>query len=207
MTDREPRVKQAGGGGLFWVLMAAVIVLLVLGVVISRRFGSDPTITASPLIGKPVPPVTVPYLEEPGDLAIADLEGQIVVVNFWASWCFGCRQEHPALLSAAEEYDNFGVTFVAVNYQDNTVGRAIGFLDEVGRGEHTVYVRDEGSRTALEFGVLGLPETFFVNREGVVVGKVSGPITGRLLVETLDKILLGQTIGQVTTGEVENRAG
>jgi len=200
-------VKQAGGGGLFWVLMAAVIVLLVLGVVISRRFGSDPTITASPLIGKPVPPVTVPYLEEPGDLAIADLEGQIVVVNFWASWCFGCRQEHPALLSAAEEYDNFGVTFVAVNYQDNTVGRAIGFLDEVGRGEHTVYVRDEGSRTALEFGVLGLPETFFVNREGVVVGKVSGPITGRLLVETLDKILLGQTIGQVTTGEVENRAG
>ena len=207
MTDREPGVKQAGGEALFWVLMAAVIVLLVLGVVISRRFGSDPTITASPLIGKPVPPVTVPYLEEPGGLAIADLEGQIVVVNFWASWCFGCRQEHPALLSAAEEYDNFGVTFVAVNYQDNTVGRAIGFLDEVGRGEHTVYVRDEGSRTALEFGVLGLPETFFVNREGVVVGKVSGPITGRLLVETLDKILLGQTIGQVTTGEVENRAG
>jgi len=200
-------VKQAGGDGLFWVLMAAVIVLLVLGVVISRRFGSDPTITASPLIGKPVPLVTVPYLEEPGGLVIADLEGQIVVVNFWASWCFGCRQEHPALLSAAEEYDNFGVTFVAVNYQDNTVGRAIGFLDEVGRGEHTVYVRDEGSRTALEFGVLGLPETFFVNREGVVVGKVSGPITGRLLVETLDKILLGQTIGQVTTGEVENRAG
>ncbi len=207
MTDREPGVKQAGGDGLFWVLMAAVIVLLVLGVVISRRFGSDPTITASPLIGKPVPLVTVPYLEEPGGLVIADLEGQIVVVNFWASWCFGCRQEHPALLSAAEEYDNFGVTFVAVNYQDNTVGRAIGFLDEVGRGEHTVYVRDEGSRTALEFGVLGLPETFFVNREGVVVGKVSGPITGRLLVETLDKILLGQTIGQVTTGEVENRAG
>jgi len=200
-------VKQAGGEALFWVLMAAVIVLLVLGVVVSRRFGSDPTITASPLIGKPVPLVTVPYLEELGDLAIADLEGQIVVVNFWASWCFGCCQEHPALLSAAEEYDNFGVTFVAVNYQDNTVGRAVGFLDEVGRGEHTVYVRDEGSRTALEFGVLGLPETFFVSREGVVVGKVSGPITGRLLVETLDKILLGQTIGQVTTGEVENRAG
>lgn len=200
-------MKQAGGEALFWVLMAAVIVLLVLGVVVSRRFGSDPTITASPLIGKPVPLVTVPYLEELGDLAIADLEGQIVVVNFWASWCFGCRQEHPALLSAAEEYDNFGVTFVAVNYQDNTVGRAVGFLDEVGRGEHTVYVRDEGSRTALEFGVLGLPETFFVSREGVVVGKVSGPITGRLLVETLDKILLGQTIGQVTTGEVENRAG
>ncbi len=207
MTDREPGVRQARGEALFWVLMAAVIVLLVLGVVISRRFGSDPTITASPLIGKPVPPVTVPYLEELGDLAIADLEGQIVVINFWASWCFGCRQEHPALLSAAEDFNDFGVTFVAINYQDNTVGRAIGFLDEVGRGEHTVYVRDERSRTALEFGVLGLPETFFVDRAGVVVGKVSGPITGRLLVETLDKILLGQTIGQVTTGEVENRAG
>lgn len=204
ITDTE--VKKGPSDTLFWVLMAAVIALLALGVVISRRFGSDPTITASPLIGKQVPQVTVPYLEEPGEFAVADVKGDIVVINFWAEWCFGCRREHAALLSAAEAYSEFGITFVGINYQDPSVGRAIGFLDELGRGDDTEYVRDERSRTALEFGVLGLPETFFVDRDGIVVGKVSGPINGQLITETLDKILLGQSIGQVTTGEVENRA-
>ena len=68
-------------------------------------------------------------------------------------------------------------------------------------------MRDEGSRTALEFGVLGLPETFFVDRNGTIVGKVTGPVNSQLLVETIDKILLGETIGEVKTGEVENRGG
>lgn len=200
------RSQSGRGDTLFWAVMAAVIVVLVIGVVLSRRFGSDPTVTASPLIGKHVPKVTVPYLEDDAEFSFDDFDGDIVVVNFWASWCFGCRQEHAALVSAAAEYADFAVTFVAVNYQDVTVARAVGFLDELGRSPETIYVRDEGSRTALEFGVLGLPETFFVARDGTVVGKVTGPVTGQLLVETLDKILLGQTVGQVKTGEVENRS-
>ena len=65
------------------------------------------------------------YLEEPGTFSFADVEGDIVVVNFWASWCFGCRQEHDALVSAAAEYDPFGVSFVGVNYQDNSLERAV----------------------------------------------------------------------------------
>ena len=111
------------------------------------------------------------------------------------------------MLGAAELYDDFGVSFVGVNYQDPTADRAIGFLNDLGRGDETIYVRDRGSRTALEFGVLGLPETFFVDRDGIVVGKVSGPINGQLLVDTIEKILLGKAVGQVTTGEVENLPG
>ena len=195
------------GDAMFWLLMSGVIVALVVGVVLSQRFGSDPTITASPLIGKRLPEVTVPYLEQPGEYSFSELEGDIAVVNFWASWCFGCRQEHGALLAAAELYADFGVSFVGVNYQDTTSSRAVEFLDELGRGAETLYVRDVGSRTALEFGVLGLPETFFVDADGVVVGKVSGPINGQLLGETIEKIILGEAIGQVTTGEVENRPG
>ena len=203
MSTAEPgQVRR--GGAMFWVLMGAAIVVLVLGVALARRFGVDPSITASLLIGKPVPDVTVAYLEEEGAFSTSDLEDDIAVINFWASWCFGCRQEHPALLLGAEAYADLGVTFVGINYQDPRAGPAIEFLDEVRRGDETVYLRDEGSRTALEFGVLGLPETFFVDRTGTVVGKVSGPINAQLLTDTLNKILLGQTIGQVTTGEVEN---
>ena len=129
----ESQVPARSSDRVFWLVMAGVIVVLVVGVVLSQRFGSDPSITASPLIGKPVPQVVVPYLEEPGDFSMADLDGDIVVVNFWASWCFGCRQEHPALVAAAEQYEDFGVSFVGVNYQDVTVARATGFLDEVAK--------------------------------------------------------------------------
>jgi cytochrome c biogenesis protein CcmG/thiol:disulfide interchange protein DsbE len=135
---------------------------------------------------------------------MSDLQGDIVVVNFWASWCAPCRSEHPALTAAATDYADFGTTFVAVNYQD-TPERAERFLDELGRSNATIYAVDEGSATAFQWGVLGLPETFFVDRTGVVVGKVSGPITYDLLAATIDRILLGETIGDITTGDVENR--
>ena len=204
MTSAEPQAKRSDA--IFWLVMGAVVTILVIGVALSQRFGADPTITASPLIGRAMPEATVAYLEQPGEFTTADLSGEIAVINFWASWCFGCRQEHAALVSAAEGYEPFGVSFLAVNYQERSEARALAFLDELGRSRNTIYVRDVGSRTALEFGVLGLPETFFVDRNGVVVGKVSGPINGQLLVETIDKILLGETIGQVHTGEVENRA-
>lgn len=206
ITEEKEQVAKPRSDAVFWAVMAGVIVLLVLGVVFFQRFGSDPSITASPLIGEPLPDVTVPYLEEPGEFSFTGLEGDIAVVNFWASWCFGCRQEHDALVAGAREYEQFDVTFVGVNYQDNSLERAVGFLDELGRSEQTIYVRDVGSRTALEFGVLGLPETFFVDRTGTIVGKVSGPVNAQLLFDTIDKILLGQTIGQVKTGEVENRS-
>ena len=192
---------------IFWVAMAAALAVLVFGVVLTRRFGSDPSLSASPLIGRPVPDVTVPYIEQPGSLALAELSPDILVVNFWSSWCFACRQEHGALTAAAEFFESSGVTFVGVNYQDRSLGRAIGFLDELGRSEATLYVRDERSRTALEFGVLGLPETFFIDGNGTIVGKVSGPVNGELLFNTIQRILVGEAVGQVTTGEVENLPG
>jgi len=198
ITNRKP------GNAIFWAVMAVVVVALVVGVALTRRFGSDPTITASPLIGKSLPEFSAPYLEGPETFDSSELDGEIAVINFWASWCFGCRQEHAALVSVAEAYGPFGVTFVGINYQDRSLDRAIGFLDELGRSDATLYVRDEGSRTALEFGVLGLPETFFVGPDGTILAKVSGPVTALLLEDTINKIRVGEMVGQVTTGEVEN---
>jgi len=189
---------------VFWVVVAAAAAVMVVGVVFSQRFGSDPQLVSSPLIGQPVAPIEIPFLEFEGVLDLDDLRGDIVVVNFWASWCFNCRVEHSALVAAAAQYANAGVTFVGVNHQDQPAN-AIGFLDELGRSPDTLYVEDVGSRMALEFGILGLPETFFIDREGVIVGKVIGPVSGQLIAETIEAIVRGDDIGVVKTGDVENR--
>ena len=190
----------------FAVVVGVGIVTIVLGVVFSQRFGTDPTLTASPLIGQPAPAISLPLLEDDGELAFADLEGDVVVVNFWASWCLNCRVEHETLVEAARQYEALDVTFVGAMVQDQPDNGAA-FLDELGRSPETIYVDDERSRASLEFGLLGVPETFFIDRDGTIVAKVSGPVNGGLLTATLDAILLGEAadLGEVTTGEVENR--
>lgn len=189
---------------MVWVAIAAGVAFIALSLVFAGRFGADPGISSSPLIGEPAPISPIALMDSEGEISMVELSGDIVVVNFWASWCFGCQQEHEALLSAAEDYASFDTTFVAINYQDRPEW-AEAFLDELGRSTVTIYAIDEGSSTAFEWGVLGLPETFFVDRDGIVVGKVSGPVTYGLLSQTIERILIGETIGEVTTGEVENR--
>jgi cytochrome c biogenesis protein CcmG/thiol:disulfide interchange protein DsbE len=201
VTDTERRTR---GSTISWVAIGGVVVFMILALVFASRFGSDPTLSASPLIGEPAPGGDIALSDGSGSISVSDFEGDIVVVNFWASWCLGCRDEHPALLQASEDYADFDTTFVAVNYQDSP-GRAQAFLDELGTSRTTLYTVDEGSSTAFAWGVLGLPETFFVDRNGIVVGKVSGPASYGLLSRTIDQIILGETVGDITTGEVENR--
>jgi len=192
------------GGKMVWAAIAAAVVFIIVGIVFTGRFGGDPTISASPLIGKQAPTDPISLMDGSGEISISDYAGDILVVNYWASWCLACREEHPDLLKAATDYKDLGVTFIGVNYQDS-YSNAVGFLDEMGWSDETIYVVDEGSSTAFQWGVLGIPETFFVDRDGIIVGKVSGPSTYALLARTLDQIILGETIGDIKTGDVENR--
>ena len=202
--DPAPGDSPQPASRLFWVAVAAAAAVIVIGVVFSQRFGSDPQLQSSPLIGQEVAAVDVPFLEFEGMLDLTDLRGDIVVVNFWASWCFNCRVEHEALAVAAADYEDLGVTFVGVNHQDQR-DNAVAFLDELGRSPQTLYVEDAGSRLALEFGILGLPETFFIDRDGTIGGKVTGPVSYELVADTIDAIVLGEDVGVFKTGEVENR--
>ena len=200
----DSRVEPRRGGKMVWGAIAAALAFMVLAIVFASRFGGDPTISSSPLIGKAAPTAPIALLDGSGEVSLTELSGDIVVVNYWASWCLACRDEHPALLQAAADYADRGVTFLSVNYQD-TSARAVGFLDDLGWSEETIYVVDEGSTTAFAWGVLGIPETFFVDSEGIVVGKVSGPTSYALLARTLDQILVGDSVGDIKTGDVENR--
>lgn len=200
-TDTQAAVR---GSTVAWIAIGAAVIFMVLAFIFASRFGSDPTLSASPLIDEPAPTNEIALADGSGAVSVSDFPGDIIVVNFWASWCLACRDEHAALVQAAEDYADFDTTFMAVNYQDQP-DRADAFLDELGRSPVTVYTVDEGSETAFAWGVLGLPETFFVDRDGIVVGKVSGPVSYGLLSQTIDRIILGETIGDISTGEVENR--
>ncbi len=192
------------GNRLVWAAVAAGLAVIVVGIVFAGRFGTDPSISASPLIGRPAPEVALPRLDGGGTVHLSDFAGDVVVVNFWASWCLSCRQEHPALIAAADEYAEFGVTFVGIDVQDSD-DAARAYLDELGWGEHNVYVVDVDSQASFDFGLLGVPETFFVDRQGTVVAKITGPVSYGLLSRTIDDILLGNAVGSVKTGEVQNR--
>ena len=178
---------------------------MVLGIIFAGRFNTDITLSPSPLKDKPAPNVTVRYLDSVDEFELSEFEGDILVINFWASWCLNCRVEHEALNAAAAGYDDLGVTFIGIAYQDRE-SASIAFLDELGRGDPYVYGIDEGSRVAVEFGILGLPETFFIDRAGIVRAKVSGPVNAALLSRTIEAIALGEAVDEHTvTDDVENR--
>lgn len=191
---------------LWWIGGLVLAAVVGVGAVLGARLGTDPTLVRSPLIGQPAPDSEWPYLEKDGVLRLADLRGEVVVVNFWASWCVPCREEHPDLVAAADAYADDGVTFVGVNYQDQK-STAVAFLDELGRGERYEYVVDTGSRGGIDFGVYGVPETFVIDREGTIVAKIMGASNYALLASTLDEVLAGRSPGEVVNGPVQREPG
>jgi cytochrome c biogenesis protein CcmG, thiol:disulfide interchange protein DsbE len=155
----------------------------------------DPRAVKSPLPGKPAPLFALETLE--GDtLRLSDLKGQVVVMNFWASWCLACIGEHPLLVAASQKFNNQPVKFVGVVYQD-TRGNAQEWLRE--RGVYGKSVLDKGSRTAIDFGLAGVPETFFIGKDGRVAYKQVGPVTEEVLNTWVSKLLSAPLQTNVTS--------
>lgn len=172
-----------------WLAISAVtVVTVVLAVVFTSRFGSDPSLSPSPLVGKPAPAITLSGIEGSGPITLEQFRGDIVVVNFWAPWCVPCRDEHALLVAAARDYAADGVTVLGVAYESEERS-VIAFLDELGRA-YPVGM-DDRSRAAIGFGVRGVPETFFVDRDGTVVAKVSGAVDAAILRTTIEAMLTG----------------
>jgi cytochrome c biogenesis protein CcmG/thiol:disulfide interchange protein DsbE len=151
---------------------------LALAMFVGLRSG-DPSILPSALVGKPVPEFTLnplPRLNRDGKpvpgIATADLTGgEVTLVNIWASWCGPCRQEHPLLM----QLDQSGIKVVGINYKDQEEN-ARRFLGTLGNPYRAVGVDDDG-RSAIDWGVYGVPETFVVDGDGVIRHKHVGPLT------------------------------
>lgn len=193
------------------IALAVVAVTVGVAAVFGSRLDEDPRLVDTPLIGQPVPDLRLPLLEEEGTLSLGDLRGQILVVNFWASWCTQCRKEHPAMMAANDAYRDSGVQFIGVSFQDQKAA-AVGYLDELGRGDGYAYVTDPDSKAAVEFGVYGVPETFFIDRSGTIIAKITGAATSPVLASVLDAVLAGRTPpstpeGTVQPGPPEDRQG
>jgi cytochrome c biogenesis protein CcmG, thiol:disulfide interchange protein DsbE len=160
------------------------VVALLLGVGLT----SDATLVASPLAGRQAPAFDLPGLDgtQESRVRLEDLRGQVVVVNFWASWCTECRIEQPELNSAWERFRDSGVVMLGVNFQD-AAGDARQFAATSGAAYPLVV--DEDSSTALDFGLRGVPETFLIDRDGRVVDRIVGPVTATALAERIDPLL------------------
>jgi cytochrome c biogenesis protein CcmG/thiol:disulfide interchange protein DsbE len=189
-----------------WMRRAAwsiVALSIALAAVLASRFGSDPNLVSSPLIGQQAPAMELPALDDSGPVVLPAGGGDIVVVNFFASWCLECRLEHDDLVAVADGFADSGVQFVQIAFQDTPVD-ANRFLDELGRTESTLYLDDPNGRASIAFGVFGVPETYFIDTEGIVVGKIQGESNALLLGQTIDAIRRGENPGQQVTGEVQS---
>lgn len=154
-----------------------------------RLFAGDASRIPSALIGKPAPHFDLPALaglENTPGLSTEDLrKGHVSVVNIFASWCAPCRQEHPVLMSLArnERLKAAGVELYGLSYKDEAAN-ALSFLQGDGNPFQRVGV-DPAGRTAIDFGVYGVPETFVIKGDGTIVYKFIGPLTPSSAATTL----------------------
>ena len=140
----------------------------------------DPDALPSAIEGRVAPAVTLTKLGADEPWTNDTLQtGGVKLVNYWASWCAPCRVEHPALEKLAAE----GVTILGINYKDDPA-KALNFLSELG-DPYAALGADAKGRTALDWGVYGVPETYVIDADGKVVLRFAGPITERVLREKI----------------------
>ena len=190
-----------------WIAIAGLLGVVVLAVVLASRFEGSPGLSANPAINRPVSAQLLPLLGASDEVGLPAMaaESELLIVNFWASWCAGCEREHADLLAVADTYSPQGVSMVGVLYQDSE-SSGLRFLAENGSGTVT-YVADPTGRAAIDFGVLGLPETFIVDRNGTIKARITGETNALVLSEVVEQVLAGETPGVRTVGELQQRPG
>jgi cytochrome c biogenesis protein CcmG/thiol:disulfide interchange protein DsbE len=163
-----------------YLLIPLVLFLgLVFAIFIVMRRGVDPHEIPSPLINKPAPAFQLPQLNDPSKtISATDMRGKVYVLNFWGSWCIACRDEHPLLVQYARQnvVPIYGVDYKYANDSTDEQAAAKQFLNELGN-PYTQVIYDAEGRTSIDYGVYGAPESFLIDKNGVIRFKQIGPIT------------------------------
>jgi cytochrome c biogenesis protein CcmG/thiol:disulfide interchange protein DsbE len=175
----EPKTQRRASPTWIAVVVVAVLVVILL------IFGLIARPSQAPAIGAPVPGFALTAFDG-SPLRLEDYQGQVVVVNFFASWCSPCRQEAPAFQQIWNDYQDEEVQFVGIAYKD-AASKAQAFLNEYGLTYPSAV--DPGSRTARAYGVTGVPETYIVDQQGNLVSHYLGGVTQAELRGDLDPLL------------------
>ncbi len=172
------------------VLVPGILIFAIVGFIALFSMGliiKEPLTGASGAarVNHPAPNFNLPLFSG-GELTLSSLKGTPVVINFWSSWCPPCRVEAPILEKVWQLYKDEGVTFVGVDIQD-TEEDARAFIKEFGITYPNV--KDDSGRVTIDYGVSGIPVTFFVDREGLIVSRWVGAITETMLIARVEEIL------------------
>ena len=156
-------------------------IFLAIAFFLVRGLSLNPREVPSPLIGKPVPQFAVPVLTDgTRTLASAELRGKVYLLNVWGSWCVSCRDEHPVLVELAKKGT---LPIYGLNWKDRHED-AIAWLARFG-DPYVASGVDRDGKVAIDFGVYGAPETYLIDRDGIIRYKHTGPLTPRILQERL----------------------
>ena len=176
-----------------WVAVGLVLALVVgWAFVAGRSLGRDPREVRSALLGKPAPAFELPTLDG-GTVDSTEWDGDVVVVNFWASWCVPCREEAPELEAFARQWKDRDVRLVGIVYSDDE-SEAAAFRDRY----RLTYPQalDPGGRTAIDFGVFGVPETYVIDRDGTVMAKLLGAVDAGTLERVVASVSDGRSVSE-----------
>ena len=187
-----------------WVFLPLV---LFLGMVVFLAVGlnRNPQEIPSPLIGRPAPVVQLPSLGDPQNVSAAQFKGQLTLVNFWATWCAGCKEEHPILMALARQP---GLQMLGINYKELQASELSGQTPQSPESLQKATLRSQAwlqkngqafgqnlmdmeGRVGMDFGLYGLPETYLIDRDGVVRFKHAGALTPEVVQQKLLPLLRG----------------
>jgi len=167
------------------VLAVGIAIAATLVAVLFVGLGKDPQAINSPLVGRPAPSFALREVGSARPINLEQFRGKPTVINFWATWCAPCYEEHPILVASARSMQP-QVQFLGVVFQDSEE-KIQAFLRDRGTAYPTVV--DNAGKTAIAYGVGGVPETFFLDANGTIVAKYSGPLTTELLQSNLMKAM------------------
>lgn len=158
-----------------------LVAFLVLSVFLYVGLNLNPREVPSPLIDKPAPAFTLPQLHEPNkQFSPSDMKGKVWLLNVWASWCVSCREEHPILVDLARQNV---VPIYGLDYKDGRE-EALMWLKR-GGDPYVLSVADSEGRIGIDYGVYGVPETYVIDKQGIIRYKQIGPITHEALREKI----------------------
>ncbi|HXR87909.1 MAG TPA: DsbE family thiol:disulfide interchange protein [Stellaceae bacterium] len=163
-----------------FLLPVALFVAIAVYFLLALNPNRDPTLVPSALIDKPAPQFQLGGLEGGAGLASTGLKGQVAIVNFFASWCEPCRDEHALLMGLEKQA---GVPVYGIAYKDKQPDTER-FLKQLGDPYHAIGV-DENGRTAIDFGVYGVPETYVIDKDGRIRKRFVGPLNERQVTREL----------------------